>query len=295
LFQPGALPLDFAMKLIVTADDFGLSQEINRAVVRACRDGILTSCSLMVGENAFPEAVKLAKEAPGLGVGLHLTTVQGKPVLPPDVIPHLTSERGDFSPHAARAGWKYYFSPVARRELCLEIQAQFEKFAASGLPCSHVDGHLHHHIHPVILGEVLRQCKRFGIRAIRVPVDSWWMALELDRSNLIRNFVYFIIFSFLGTRMKARLRKEGIHFADRVYGNFLSGKMSKEYFLFVLRHLHQPVNEIYFHPAEYDEGRPLNSVERQLAAEREILCDPAVKKEIEQRGIELVHYGNLAG
>src|SRR5690349_10998590 len=83
-------------RLIVNADDFGASRSINEAVIRAHREGILTTASLMVNEPACGEAVELAKQNPRLGVGLHLTLLMGHSALPPREIPGLVNERGEF-------------------------------------------------------------------------------------------------------------------------------------------------------------------------------------------------------
>ena len=84
-------------RLIVNADDFGLSHSVNAAVIHAHREGILTTASLMVNEPGFDEAVKLARENPKLGVGLHLTLLMGHAALSPDKIPGLVNDRGEFS------------------------------------------------------------------------------------------------------------------------------------------------------------------------------------------------------
>src|SRR5271170_6700937 len=99
---------DSVRRLIVNADDFGRSHSINEAVIRAHRAGILTSASLMVSENGFDEAAKLAKENPKLGVGLHLTLLQGHSALPPGKIPGLVNSLGEFSNSPVGAGMNYF-------------------------------------------------------------------------------------------------------------------------------------------------------------------------------------------
>ena len=137
-------------RLIVNADDFGLSTSVNKAVIRAHRDGILTTASLMVNESGCGEAVKLAKENPKLGVGLHLTLLMGHAALTPEKIPGLVNARGEFSNSPVGVGLNYFFKSSLREQLRAEIHAQFEKFHATGLPLDHVNGHLHLHLHPVI-------------------------------------------------------------------------------------------------------------------------------------------------
>src|SRR4051794_11109094 len=98
-----------ARRLIVNADDFGRSHSINQAVIRAHRDGILTTASLMVNEVAFDEAVMLAKENPRLGVGLHLTLICGSSALPQEKIPSLVNAAKEFPNNPAAVGMKYFF------------------------------------------------------------------------------------------------------------------------------------------------------------------------------------------
>ena len=108
---------DSARRLIVNADDFGASAAINQAVVRAHREGILTTASLMVNAPGLAEAVQLARENPRLGVGLHLTLLMGHAALPPDKIPGLANARGEFSNHPVGVGLRYFFQPGLRVQL----------------------------------------------------------------------------------------------------------------------------------------------------------------------------------
>src|SRR6266540_1720824 len=96
-------------RLIINADDFGRSRSINEAVIRAHREGILTTASLMVNEAPCGEAVELAKQHPTLGVGLHLTLLLGHSALSPQEIPGLVNERGEFSNDPVKVGFQYFF------------------------------------------------------------------------------------------------------------------------------------------------------------------------------------------
>src|SRR5881628_2031331 len=117
-----------ARRLIVNADDFGRSDSINQAVIRAHREGILTTASLMVNEPACADAIALARQNPRLGVGLHLTLVLGHSALTAARIPGLVNGRQMFTNNPATAGLRYFFMPGLRDQLQAEIHAQFQKF-----------------------------------------------------------------------------------------------------------------------------------------------------------------------
>jgi hopanoid biosynthesis associated protein HpnK len=130
-------------KLIVTADDFGAAVPMNEAVEQGHRSGVLSAASLMVGAPAVRDAVERARRLPSLGVGLHLTLVNGYPVLPPRQIPDLVGPDGRFSRHVVRFGIALFFVPKIQRQVEAEIEAQFQRFRLTGLPLDHVNGHQH--------------------------------------------------------------------------------------------------------------------------------------------------------
>lgn len=277
-------------RLIVNADDFGMSEEVNEAVVRAFKEGVLTSTSLMVTGAAFEEAVRLAKENPGLAVGIHLVTVVGRSALPHREIPALVDSEGNFSNNPTLAGLKYYFSPQARRELRKELAAQFEKFRSTGLALSHIDGHLHLHVHPVIFNAALELGAKHGCRRMRVPVEERRLALAFDGAGAVQKTVHTLLFGGLAGYMKGKLQTRGFSFPKRVYGNLQSGHMSERYFLYALDNLTAGTSEIYFHPAAYSDDRVLASGERQCLLELEALTSKRVKKRIEELSVKLTNY-----
>jgi hopanoid biosynthesis associated protein HpnK len=280
-------------KVIINADDFGISEEVNEAVIRAFRTGVLTSTSLMVTGDAFEQAVRLAKDNPGLGVGIHLVTVMGKSVLPQSRIPSLVDEHQNFSNNPVAAGLRYYFSSAARRELREELAAQFEKFRSTGLPLSHIDGHLHLHVHPVIFTAALELGQKYGCRRMRVPEEERGLNLAFDRSGIVLKTVYSLLFDSLAKYMKRKLRARQFSFVERVYGNLQSGRMSEKYFLYALDNLRAVTNEVYFHPAVYAEDRLLDAAERQCLMEYEALVSARVREQIKAQRIELTNYFKL--
>jgi len=280
-------------RLVVNADDFGMSEEVNQGIIAAFRRGVLTSCSLMVTGRAFEQAVALAKENPKLAVGIHLVAVMGRSVLPKSAIPTLVDKAGNFPNNPTAAGLKYYFSPRARRELRSEIAAQFERFAGTGLPLSHIDGHLHLHIHPVIFKAALELGSQYGARRMRSPDEERALALRFDSSRPLLKTGHAALFGALAAYMKKRLTARGFKFPQRVYGNLQSGAMSEDYFLYALDNLRAETNEIYFHPALYRQERTLSKAERQCLTECEALLSGRVAARIAELDIELINYFDL--
>src|SRR5215831_2317450 len=280
-------------RLIVNADDFGISETVNEAVIRAFTEGVLTSCSLMVTGAACEHAVSLARAHPGLAVGLHLVTVMGRAMLPPAEIPTLVDASGNFATNSIVAGLKYYFSPQARDELRRELRAQFEAFAATGLRLSHIDGHLHMHVHPVVFQAAVVLGTRYGVRRMRVPQEEYRLAVKFDRQHAGTKAVYTILFKGLARRMQRQLRVSGFVYAERVYGNLHSGRMDEQYFLYMLDHLSADTNEIYFHPAVYPADGLLNAAAQQGMREFAALTSPRVHHRAHELGITLTNYFDL--
>ncbi|MFZ2447806.1 MAG: hopanoid biosynthesis-associated protein HpnK [Syntrophobacteraceae bacterium] len=278
--------------LIVNGDDFGVSEEVNEAVILAHRRGILTSCSLMPGGAAVEGAVRLARENPGLAVGIHVACVAGKSVLPHREIPHVVDRDGNFPADPALAGLKYFFCKRSRKELFREITAQFEKFCASGLRCSHIDSHCHMHVNPAVFGIVAELGEQYGIRRMRVPDDDFFAAVPFLPKPLAAAG-YALVFKLLAALMRTKLRGRGFGFASRVYGNLLTGNISREYVLSALDKVPPGVSEIYFHPALLPDPGPDDPKKVQLLRELVILLDPEVRSKIDTLGILPANYLDL--
>mgnify|MGYP005864111563 CR=1 FL=1 len=275
--------------VIFNGDDFGRSAAINAAIVRAHRKGVLTSASLMVAGGAFQEAVELARANPTLAVGLHLVVAGGRAVLPPAEIPHLVDAGGNFRGGPLRLGLRYARSRTAIQELAREMKAQFERFAAAGLPLSHVDGHLHMHLHPVVFNLLLPLAERYGASGIRLPRDDLGLALRYGRRGWATKVAWAAIFGALCRWCRRRLRGRRLAIADRVYGLMQTGRMEEEYVIRVLRRIKAPASELYFHPSLVWEGEPFGPNPGDLAT----LLSPALRQTIQSRGLRLGAYSAL--
>ena len=276
--------------MIVTGDDFGFSRGVNRAIIEAHERGVLTSASLMVTGQASAEAVDLARSHPKLAVGLHLVVVDGLPALPPAEIPHLVDGGGRFPARPVRLGLSYQFQPAARRELSREIRAQLERFRQTGLTLSHVDGHHHLHLHPFVLGTLLRLSREFPIPAIRLPSEELALTLALDRRDLPTKLVWTWIFRQLRRSGERRLRAAGVEFSDRVYGLLATGRMTEAYVLGLIPRIRANFAELYFHPAVVLAGEPLNGPPGSGSAELAALVSSRVRDAVRENGFALTSY-----
>ncbi len=288
--------------LIINGDDFGYSEAVNRAIILAHSDGVLTSCSLMVNESAVEHAVELAKSRPTLAVGLHLALVLGRAALPHAEIPRITDPNGYFTKSPFRAGIRYYFSPAARSELRREMRAQFERFAATGLSFSHVDGHAHLHQHPVVFEELINLCEEFGVRRVRVVKGEVRLSLKLDRKNLPAKLIVGTVFNLLGSWCERRLRGRGFVQPQKVYGLLQSGDMNEEYLLGLLQLIGRSDSpdesgatsgEIYAHPLAYDAEEGAKRENPGGENELKALVSSRVRVAIESAGFRLATYETI--
>ena len=272
----------FSRRLIVNADDFGRSASINQAVVRAHREGILTTASLMVNETALDEAVALARENPRLGVGLHLTLLCGHSALPPEKIPGLVDSKRQFSNSPAGVGFRYFFDRKLREQLHAEMHAQFQKFHDTGLPMDHVNGHLHLHLHPTVFHILMEDAAQLGIKRLRLTYDPFWLNLRLARGQFPYRVLHALIYVCLSSRARPILIQRGIRHTNTVFGLLQNARVDESYITALLPRLPPGDSELYSHPS-LDEFKN----------EFEALISPRVRAQIERQGIKLIRYQDL--
>ncbi len=280
--------------LIINGDDFGYSEAVNRAIILAHREGVLTSASLMVNEHAAAQAIELAKANPTLAVGLHLVLVLGRAALPHHEIPTITNAQGSFTNSSFQAGIKYYFNAAARRELRREMRAQFEKFVASGLPCSHVDGHTHLHQHPVVFAELIRLCEEFGVKRVRVVKGEMRLSLRLDRRKLPLKLIWGAVFNLLGNWCERQLHERGFVQPQRVYGLLQSGDLNEDYLLGLIPRMPRTATEIYAHPLAFDADEAARRENPGGIGELQALMSARVRGAIERTRFKLATYQTIA-
>jgi hopanoid biosynthesis associated protein HpnK len=275
-------------RLIVTADDYGAAFEVNQAVERAHRDGILSAASLMVSGAAANDAVQRAKAMPRLRVGLHLVLVDGKPTLPAAAVPDLVDKNGNFRNGMARSGAAMFFLPRVRAQLKAEIEAQFAAFEATGLKLDHVNAHKHFHLHPTIAALIVTLGKAHGVRGARVPLEPQDVLGRVEKHG--RSGMVALTAPF-ARRLRSRFRRAGIASPDHVFGLAWTGAMTPRRLAGLIENLPEGLSEIYMHPAiaPYPGSAPGYLYGEELAA----LTEPGLPGLITAKGIRVGGYGDF--
>jgi hopanoid biosynthesis associated protein HpnK len=269
-------------RLIVNADDFGISPSVNQAVVLAHREGIVTTASLMVNGAACAEAVELARQNPRLGVGLHLTLVCGGPALPPQEIPGLVRDGKEFSNDPVGTGMRYFFQRALVPQLRREMAAQIEKFHQTGLALDHVNGHLNLHLHPTVFRILTQQAAEWGIRSVRLTRDAFRLNVRLAGGRWFYRLSHTAVFHSLSRWARPQLEARQIRHTSRVFGLLQTGQVNEEYVRRLLPRLPEGDSELYSHPS-MDKSK----------AELDALISAKVRHLVRKHSIQLIRYQDL--
>ena len=278
-------------RLIVNGDDFGFSREVNAGIIRAHREGILTSTSLMVADAARDEAAALAKENPALDVGLHLVVCMGRSVLPPAEIAPVVDALGRFSNNPVLSGLRYFFTPGIRAKLVAECRAQIELHLKLIGYLNHIDGHLNFHVHPALADIVVELAQEYKVPCIRLPAEPLFTTLAISRDRLAGKLMEAIIFRALSRRTRRMAAERGIKSTDMLFGLYQTHRITEDYVVAVMHRIPDGLAEIYFHPAMDIGGTP-PAPSSQL--ETEVLTSARVRETIASRGIQLTTFGAIA-
>ena len=279
-------------QLIVNADDLGYTRGVNRAIVEACRSGVVTSTSLLANGAAFEDAVEIARAEPRLDVGCHLNFVEGKPVAPPERIPHLVGADGRFL-----KAWKFAARLLRRAvpedEIEREASAQIEKLLQAGLRVSHVDTHKHTHVHPAVARAVARAARRYDIRWVRRPFEN---LLPRSAQRLSAKRLAVASLNWLAPSFERRMAAMGMAMPDYFTGIMLTGRLTRRAFAETLADLPSGVTEVMCHPGYCDaELRgSLTRLQQEREVERETVSDGAWRAQAKELGITLTAFGELS-
>jgi hopanoid biosynthesis associated protein HpnK len=280
--------------VIFTADDFGLSPALNGAVALAHSRGLLSCASLMAAGPQVEAAYRLARELPGLCLGVHLTLIQGRAVLPPEQIPHLVDTQGRFLNHPVTTGWRYFWEPRLLPEIKRELAAQIEAVLRAGLSIWHLNGHLNLHLHPKIFPLVVDLAREYVIPAVRLAREDWRATLALAPDHPLPKLAQGLIFALLCRRARRQARAAGLIGNDHLFGLLNDGRMTETYLLGLVPRLQPGVTEIYGHPGLYADPELQHwAPAYQRQAELTALLSPRLKSALTAAGVELSDFREL--
>jgi chitin disaccharide deacetylase len=280
-------------RLIINADDFGLTSGVNRGILQSHRHGVVTSATLMACGAKFDEAVALAKQSPQLSVGCHVVLVDGAPMLPPAQVTSLIDPRDgtrfrESILSFARLAVTRRLDP---RHIEAEVTAQIQKLQAAGIQVSHLDSHKHTHMFPAALRGILRAAKRCGIHAMRNPFEPLLFA---SLRQWKRQFQVKLLQSFRG-RFREMLAEAEVTTPDGCVGIAATGGLTLPSLQSLLERLPEGAWEFVSHPGYND--AELDRVKTRLRDSRdkelEILTSDAIRDVIDRQGIELISYRDV--
>lgn len=263
-------------RLIINADDFGLTTGVNRAIIQAHQGGVLTSATLMAGGLAWREAVELSTANPGLGVGIHLTLTALRPVLPPEQVPSLVDRQGRFR----RQLWR---APLWRKaEVEREWRAQIQRLLAAGLQPTHLDSHHHVHLWPGLTDVAAGLAREFGIPALRLISPESFRLMGIG--GLERQIAAI-----------SWRRGQGVLARAETVAGLEAFPGEREGIAGYLRRLQPGTHELFCHPGSPgdEDLAAISSLTEKRAQETELLCSQWFQEILAEERISLVNYSYL--
>jgi hopanoid biosynthesis associated protein HpnK len=277
-------------RIVINADDFGISSGVNKAVAQAHTEGVLTSTTIMANMPAADEAVKIAKQLPDLGVGVHLNLSEGRPLSKDGCVDCLLDDNGSFALTPAKLSLLSIARRKIRNAIRTELAAQIQWAIDNDLKPTHLDSHKHIHSFPIIFPIVCDLARRFEIAAIRFTLEPkqlltmpWPLPSEggRKRAKTIRIMAKI-----------NRIQNSALLKTDCLLGVAHTGKIDVNFFKAVALYNSAATAEIMTHPG-LDNGPKQKQSRMQRKGEFEALCSERTKQYFKDAGIKLVHYGKL--
>jgi chitin disaccharide deacetylase len=283
-------------RLIVNADDFGLTAGVNRAILEGNRNGVITSATLMANAQATDAAIEQAKAQPALKIGCHLVLIDGIPLATD--LPSLTNGSPRFRSSLKEFAVAAVRKQIAPYEIQREAEAQIRKIQSRGVKVTHLDSHKHTHMFPHVLRPVLRAARACGIRAVRnpfEPVRSWPGSIVLSNPALWLRSAGVLAFQMFAAEFRRALKDEDMVSTDGTVGIAATGLLNQEKLLRILKALPEGTWELVCHPGYSD--AELRSAGTRLTQSREVelaaLTSTQTQEALVHQKIELISYADL--
>lgn len=284
-------------RLIVNADDFGLTAGVNRGIVEAHTSGIVTSTTLMANSLAFDDAVQLARSSPKLSVGCHIVLVDGSPLLSADKVPSLMgpSNPTQFSHSISRFALRALRGRLNPGEIEAEAIAQIRKLQAAGVQVSHIDTHKHTHMFPQVLHSLLRAAKSCGVPAVRNPFGKVAFSLVARYPGLWKRCSQVKLLNTWEGQFRRAVADAGMMTTDGSLGVVATGTLDDRLVHFILEAIPEGTWEFVTHPGHSDAD--LASIPTRLRDSRDlelsVLTCPGTRRLLDSKGIQLLSYRDL--
>jgi predicted glycoside hydrolase/deacetylase ChbG (UPF0249 family) len=277
-------------RLIVNADDFGLTAGVNRAIVDLNKRNALTSATLMAEAGATDAAVSLAFNSPRLGVGCHVVLVDGQPALPVTELPTLVDpQTGRFRPTLGRFVRDLFLGRIRASEIEAEAGAQMKRLKTLGVELTHIDTHKHTHIFPRVLAPLLSAAKHHQIQAIRNPFEPAWSLSATPAAPILRRTQVQILNRYQAT-FRTLVANSALLTTDGAIGVLATGTLDSATLTSLLRAMPHGAWELVTHPGYNDAD--LAHAGTRLLASREIE-HTALSSAAFPPDVELIHFGHL--
>jgi chitin disaccharide deacetylase len=288
-------------KLIINADDFGLTGGVNSAIAECAKRGVLRSATIMANGPAFEDAVRTGKSLETFGIGIHFVLTGLRPLMPPEAIPEIAGLSG----RLPSGPWELLKVVLARKgareDIKKELLAQAERVFDSGITPTHFDTHKHVHMIPTVLDVLLEIAKRFSVKWIRNPFDSlgaWKFFFDLKgnrRGEFLKQYGNVVFSRSALPSFMLRVRGTGVRTPQSFHGVSVTGIMNEHILARIAGDLKPGVNELMTHPGKLDADlvQQKTRLLRSREVERDLLSSEAVKRAFDDNGIVLSHFGEV--
>jgi chitin disaccharide deacetylase len=286
--------------LIVNADDFGLTSGVNRAIVEAHTNGVVTSSTLMANGPAFAEAAQMANTLPQLSIGCHVVLIDGEPVLSTVQLSTIVTRTP--APRFHDGLKTFAVRAMAGRmdgeQVTAEATAQIRKIQSAGIVVSHIDTHKHTHLFPTILRPLLRAATACGVGAVRNPFGPRLPLRSsqlLARPNLWARYAEVGVLRRFAGKFREAVAREGFVAPDGTLGIEVTGALDEALFLAIAKNIPDGTWEFVCHPGYNDEDlqRAKTRLRESRETELRVLTLPAARELLSREGIELISYHDL--
>ena len=289
-------------RLIINADDFGLTEGVNRAILEGHRHGVITSTTLMANGGRFASAALSAQSVPELSVGCHVVLVDGEPLLSKEQVRSLLAKSGN-----GNARLRQGFLELARdnfrhkihlAEVEAEAAAQIRTLQSAGISVSHLDTHKHAHMLPSVCHAVLRAARSCGVKAVRnpfVPLKPLAFAHLLRRPKLWTRYTEVKVLRRYEAQFREMVAREGMITTDGSFGVLVTGALDESLFEAIIGSIPEGTWEFVCHPGYND--TELDRIRTRLRSSREkelaVLTSDRARDVLKKHGIDLISYHQL--